>query len=305
MTDESQQAAPYPANNTEEIQAVVTFLKLLDLKHVKPHLNWLDRVPNTDGQVELVGDDQKPLGKIEVQVKKLPRDAISFQCPVALIHYSEQSLLPLLLVCVDVDNNKAYFRHLQRALMPDLRPGQDTFVVHFDPKIHSISFETQYVRQWAEILEERRRRISEYPRLSEIAARVDLSHISRVDRVYFQEYIENANRFLDMDFPAVKDQFFRGVWKLGVAVSSADPAHVYFEQYRILPGDTDIRVSAIAAPRPIQRHWVSRSFLRGPVQQAQDFVLRYVSDMIRAKSFPLVGKRLAKEYLFWFVDNFG
>jgi hypothetical protein len=303
--DTSQQAASYPANNTEELQAVITFLSLLDVARVKPQPNWLDKIPNTDGSVELVGEDQRSLGRLEIQVKKLPDGATSFQCPVALIDYSERSLLPLLLVCADVANKRAYFRHLHRAMMPELPPGQASFVIHFDPKVHSISTETQYVRQWTEILEERRQRISEHPRLAQIAARIDLNHVPHKDRVYFQEYIENINRLLELDFPAVKDQFFTEAWKLGVAVAAADATRVFFQLYTILPGDPDIRVSGISAPKALQHTWIGRGSLKEPLPQAEDFVLDKVAEMLKGKSFPLLGPRLAIEYLFWFVDEFG
>jgi hypothetical protein len=46
--------APYPANNTEELQAVITFLGLLDLKCIKPSPNWFDKIPNTDGHLSYV-----------------------------------------------------------------------------------------------------------------------------------------------------------------------------------------------------------------------------------------------------------
>ena len=326
MSDHPQLAAAYPANNTEELQAVVTFLGLLDLAHIKPDPKWLDKIPNTDGQVELVDDAQKPLGKLEIQIKKIPDGDTSFQCPVALIDYSDRSLLPLLLVCVDVGNKVAYFRHLHRGMMPDLPPAQASFVIHFGPTVHAISPKNQYLRQWVEIIEERKKRISDYPRLSQIAARLDLAHISKEDRIYFQQYTENLNRFLELDFPAVKERLFDGVWKLGAAVFSADPRQLCFQLYTIFPGDPDIRVSGIAQPPPnlsppsgavaawwqgapggtiVQHNWISRSTLKSPLPQAQEFVLKHVEEMVRARSFPLCGKLLATEYLFWFVDNYG
>jgi len=143
-------------------------------------------------------------------------------------------------------------------MMPEIPPTQASFVLHFDPAIHTVSAQNQYLRQWIEIIEERKNRILDYPRLSQISARLDLDHISKQDRIYFQEYTEHLNRLLELDFPAVKERFFNGIWKLGAAVFSADPRQVRFDLYTISPGDPDIRVSGIADRRRISRRGPAR-----------------------------------------------
>jgi len=319
-------AAPYPSRNTEELEAISTLEKLLNQKYAKPDIKRLDTRPNTDGTIELVDEEQRPIGKIEVQVRKIPDGQTSYQCPLGLVAYSENISLPFVLICVDVENNQAYFCHLHRGMVPPLKPDQQTFAVRFDPKIHSISNETQYLRQWTEITREYIKRVSDFPKLRQIEGRLNLSHISKEDRIYFQEFIERANQFLELDFPIVKDQFFKGVWKLGVAVSSADSAQVCFQIFSIFPGDPDIRVSGISehpkkpaivpdgavsvwlqgtsGNNTIQYNWISRSILKSPSAQAEEFVLKYLTKALRAKSLPLFGERLAIEYLFWFVDNY-
>ena len=104
--------APYPPNSTEELEAITTFEGLLDKRFVMPHLNKFDKVPNTDGHIEIVDEERRPLGKLEVQVRKIPDGETSYSCPVQLVAYSQTISLPFLLVCVDVGSRKAYFRHL-------------------------------------------------------------------------------------------------------------------------------------------------------------------------------------------------
>jgi hypothetical protein len=214
--------------------------------------------------------------------------------------------------------------------MPELKPDQATFTVKFDPKVQAISNEAQYLNQWFEIVREYNMRVADYPRLREIEALHNLSHISRQDRVFFQEFIDYVNRLLDSDFPIVKDRFFKGTWKLGVGVSSADPIQVGFQLYAIAPGEPAILVSGIATPptKPlfvpeaptiqswwadggwpnqstVQYNWRARSALKTAKEEAEGFVLAYVAKMLRARSLHLSGKRLCSEYLFWFVDRFG
>jgi hypothetical protein len=309
--------APYPANNTEELQAVVTFLGLLDLKYVKPEANWLDKIPNTDGQIEIVDENQQPLGKLEIQIKKIPDGEMSFQCPLELIAYSQRISLPFLLVCVDVGNKKAYFRHLQNSIVPELKPNQQSFSIKFDTKVHLVSIETHYLRQWIEIVQEYNKRVSDYPRLQQIVSDLNLSHISKQDNIYFQEFIDQLNRLLESDFPIVREQFFKDVWKLGVGVSSADQNTVIFQIYKIYPGDPAILVSGMPNPfsgnasaagqnkKVYQYNSRARSALKSAKQEAGSFVFDRLKEIIRGKKLSVCGERLATEYLFWFVDHFG
>jgi hypothetical protein len=307
--------AAYPSKNTEELEALQTFERLLVVRFEKSDLKKLDTRPNTDGTIEIVDEEQLPLGKIEVQVRKIPDGETSYQCPIKLIAYSERISLPFILVCVDVGNNKAYFRHLHRSMMPELKPNQQSFVVKFDPKVHSISSETQYRLQWLEIIQEYNTRISDYARLRQIENQLNPLHISKEDRIYFQEYIDHLNHLLDFDFPVVKEQFFKDIWKLGVGVSSADQNDVIFQIYKIHPGDPFILVSgmpnhftnsAAAQNRNIyQYNSRARSVLKSSKQEAESFVFDRLKEIIRAKKLSVCGKRLATEYLFWFVDHLG
>jgi hypothetical protein len=336
MRERSMKPAPYPPNSTEELEAITTFEGLLDKRFVMPHLNKFDKVPNTDGHIEIVDEERRPLGKLEVQVRKIPDGETSYSCPVQLVAYSQTISLPFLLVCVDVGSRKAYFRHLDRS-MPELKPDQQTFTVRFDPKVQAVSRETGYLRQWLEIIADYNKRVADCPKLREIVSQLDLSHISRCDRIYFHQLIDRVNRLLDLEFPIVKERFFSGVWKLGVQVSSADATQVGFHLYAVGTDDPAILVSGAPpaealqssatseAPgdsagqtpvaftlqgawpkqKEVQFNWRNRSFLKSPEEEGDRFVFNYLKTMLHTKSLPLYGSRLAVEYLFWFVDRFG
>jgi hypothetical protein len=78
--------AVYPANNTEEMQAVVTFISLIDLKRVKPDTKFLDKVPNLDGSLELVDEHQrKPRYNFPI-VKKLLLAPLALSLPLSCSH---------------------------------------------------------------------------------------------------------------------------------------------------------------------------------------------------------------------------
>src|SRR5208283_2699127 len=123
---------------------------------------------------------------------------------------------------------------------------------------------------------------------------------------------DHLNRLLESDFPIVKKQCFKDVWKLGVGVSSADQNNVIFQIYKIYPGDPAILVSGMPNPftssaaaqnrKIYQYNSTARSVLKSAKQEAESFVFDRLKEIIRAKKLSVCGKRLATEYLFWFVD---
>jgi hypothetical protein len=318
--------SPYSGHTVEELEAINIFEGYLIPKSVIPHISRLDKVPNTDGHVEILDDQKRPVAKLEIQVKKIPDGDTSFSCPIELVAYSERISLPFLLICVDTRNRRAYFKHLH-ARMPEIKVGQKTFTVHFDPKVNAVAPDSQFVNQWLELSKEYTNRIADYPRLNEIVNQLDPSHVSKQDKIYFQEFIEHINRFLDYELCVVKDRYFRGIWKLGAAVYSADATEVCFQLYSIAPGDPDIRVTGISSQpskpsqvppdavsawlqgRPgstaIQYNWINRSHLKPARKQAEEFIMKHVEKMLRQKTFSIHGRNLATEYLFWFVDEYG
>jgi len=155
--------ARYPPNTSAELEAIATLKNLLDSKHVIPHFRELDKIPNSDGCVELVDDERIPLGKLEVQIRKIPDGAVAYNCPIELVAYSETLSLPFLLICVDVTRKVAYFRHLHRA-MPELSSAQKTFTVRFANHIDAITPASNYVAQWFKLIDEYNHRVHDYER---------------------------------------------------------------------------------------------------------------------------------------------
>lgn len=145
------QPAQYPNNDSEESKSIKVLLNLLDEEWVKDHFEKRDKKPNTDGTIELVDLKSVPTGKLDVQIKTLRSGAKSFQCSTKLFAYSRVTTAPLLLICVDGDNNVAYWKHIH----PDMKEakgkqGQKSFVVTFDG---SIDASKVYIIAWKAICE--------------------------------------------------------------------------------------------------------------------------------------------------------
>ena len=70
------------------MKAVICFLALLEVDRVKPDARFLDKTPNLDGSVELVDEQQRTVGELKVQIKKIPDGSLQFDCPIELVAYS-------------------------------------------------------------------------------------------------------------------------------------------------------------------------------------------------------------------------
>ena len=110
--------AAYSKTDTPEAEAVATFEFLADKKHLKLDLRKRDKVPNIDGYIEIVDDLGCPVGKLEVQIKKLPENERKMQCPLSLFSYSERTGNPVLFVAVDTGQKRAYWHHIHTKFLP-------------------------------------------------------------------------------------------------------------------------------------------------------------------------------------------
>lgn len=229
--------APYPAKNTEEIKAVIGFLALLDVERVKPDAKFLDKVPNLDGSVELVDQQQRTVGELKVQIKKIPDGSLQFDCPIELVAYSTRVSSPFLLVCVDVGNRKAYWCHIS-SVMAGIKPEQKTFTVRFQPVVDEIGNGFPYFERWCDLCSDYLKRVSEFPKLErKVDEEIGLNKLAQEDRRLFQQFIEEVNVLLDVDLPIIKHECFADTWKLGVSIHRVDAEAVAYSIYTIPNGE--------------------------------------------------------------------
>lgn len=318
--------APYSNTDSAEFDAITVFRSLTESKSVKLDIKERDKIPNTDGTAELVDDDGFPLGKVEVQVRKIPTGQTWYDCPTQLFAYSKVATLPVLLVCVDVEAKRAFWRVVSTSL-PEFKPEQQSSRLKFDVLVDAIGPSAPYLTRWQQVVADYQARIAEYPKLKKrFDEEVGLASIPKTDIIYFQTFIETINQLLDVDFEAVKEQFFADVWKLGVGIHGAKPERLYFQIYSIPKGENAPLVSSFvdkplegflfpAVPNvvsawssgrgsTVQSSWVDRAFLKDAETEGRKFVVNYLKKMVEQRLFQVAGRLLSKEYLFWFLDRY-
>ncbi len=318
--------APYSKTDSAEFDAITVLRTLVSSKTVKLDVKERDKIPNVDGTAELVDEGGYPLGKVEVQVRKIPTGQLWYDCETELFAYSKIATLPVLLVCVDVEAKRAFWRQVSVTL-PNFKPDQKSSRLKFDPIVDSIGSATPYLTRWQEVVADYQARISEYPTLKKrLDEEVGLASIEKPDVLLFQTFIEKINHLLDADFGTVKEQFFADVWKLGVGIHATTPERVHFQIYAIQKGANAPLVSSFVGKplegffRPavpnvvaawisgsgstIQMSWTNRTHFKDPELEARNFVLSYVKKMLEQKRFQIAGNLLSTEYLFWFLDRY-
>lgn len=324
--------ARYPAKNTEEVDAVNVLSSLLDSKRVKSDIKVLDKVPNKDGSVELVDENERPIGELVVQVKKIPDGALKFDCPIELVAYSTRVSSPFLLICVDVGNKKAYWKHVT-PVMAGVKPEQKTFTVKFQPVVDEIGTPFPYFERWLEICRDYQHRVSEFPSLEKkLVEEFGLDGLEIKERELFQQFIEEVNVLLDVDFPVVKHEFFAGTWKVGVNAHRADSEVIAFSIYNIpvgknaplvihtpapsgppilqtedgqrLTGITSFQIAGLGGPNEVSTQWHRRDSFEGPEREARKFVLKYVKKLLESKRMHVHGRHQSCELLSWFAREY-
>lgn len=322
--------ASYPPKNTEEMEAVVAFLGLLDLKRVKPDTKFLDKVPNVDGSVELVDEQQKPIGELKVQIKKIPSGSLQFDCPIELVGYSTRVCSPFILVCVDVECRKAYWCHLS-PVMAGLKSEQKTFTVKFQPLVDEVGPGFPYFDRWKMLCSEYLGRVSKYPKLKQLVDEgIGLSKLASDDRKTFQQFIDEVNVLLDVDLPIVKHEYFADAWKLGVSIHQADTDVVCFSIYTVLNGENAPLLTHVprvfGAPNiviggkvisgvvalqlegmlgaDISMQWLTRTQFGDPKKAARAFVFQYLSRLFSEKRLHVHGVHQSMELLMCFTLDY-
>lgn len=322
--------ARYPANNSEELEAVHTLNSLFDAKLVKPDIKTQDKVPNIDGTLEIVDPDQRPIGHFVVQVKKISDGAMRYDCPTSLVEYSKRNSSPFLLICVDTKNKRAFWSHIS-AWMPEYKPNQKYFSINFRKVIDEIGPDFPYIDLWVGISSDYLRRITNFP---ELEKKVDdtfgLQKLPTQECEFFQIFIDEVNIQLDAFFPIVKHEFFADTWKLGVSIHESSENAVAYSIFNIPKGknsplvihdpkasnkpvitlDNGEAIEGITSfhletgqSNEVSIEWAMKEHLDGPKSLATNFVKRYLERLFREHRFHIYGANLSQELLIRFTTD--
>ncbi len=157
----SPKSKPYSPTDSDEVQARITFLGVLDTKHVRPHIRDGDKHPGDDGYLDITDGSGVILGRIFAQVKKIPSGATKFVCDDSYIAFSK-TVSPFILVCVDIELKNVFWKHITPDLPVKNNKKSVTLKFTQDDVIKNGS---THLEKWKNIIRDHQERVNNYPAL--------------------------------------------------------------------------------------------------------------------------------------------
>jgi hypothetical protein len=303
--------AAYPKTDFAENEAILVFKSLVDQRYIKDGIQQRDKLPNTDGWLEIVNEDSVPIGKLEIQIRKIKARQKKYDCPIELIGYSRVSTLPFLLICVDTVEKRVFWKLLTPA-MPEYKHDQKSFVIHFSENSDTVDQNGIYLQKWQEISREYQKRINELPFIVE--NNLTLAKIKREDLVWLQKFIGTINGLLSGEFSVVKQILYPGIAEFGVGVFYSGDEGMHFQVYKIpfgqqIPHIIQLEVGSFLSDKTnpnnaVAEYMPRRENLALAEEMGRKFVLNKLSDIVKQKALPVRGLILSEDILFGFIDRY-
>lgn len=321
---------PTPYSNTDhaESRAINIFEGLVSDEHVKSHLDKRDKVPNHDGYVELVDDENVPIGRMDIQIKKLPNDFDpsnpKIKIPLSLYAYSKRTSNPTFYLGVDVTRKEAYWIHIHN----DLKNSSDVELTKIDDDQVATTIQLEldnfndglidgqdknFLSRWREITEDYLKRVHKFEKLREkyekLEEHADPSLRTQDDDfVYIHLFLDEVNNLLD-SFDVVKHRFYSPqTWKLGFMCTEFLDSITTYALYPINYDINDIQIKKVDDFSGLEKLGFDVAYGNpvkyDPKGHASKFIQERVDRIIRNRHLFIRNKFLANEFSYAFVNNF-
>lgn len=310
-------AAPYSSTDETETLAVDIFEYLVDHKKAKLDTRKRDKFPNIDGYIELIDEFLCPIGKLEVQIRKLPDGVTKIQCPLSLFAYSEKTPLPVLFVGVDTKQKKAYWFHVNVEELPQQleRYRQETIVIQFPPDNVIDGNDTKYLVEWKNIAESNLRKLREFEKYRKLMEGSNPAiGIEKKEFRDMQLFLDEFNELLDGKFSVVKKTFYPTSWKIGLAYYTYEDNKLEYALYPVQFGKNDVLIKEIDAKLHEQLknegvgwtgYYKENPIRLKPKEHAINVIEENLSRIIEKRLLSHRGSSfLAQEFIFAFIDKF-
>jgi hypothetical protein len=320
--------APYPKTNTPEINAVRKFVEILDVDRIKPDVKFLDKIPNTDGTLELVNTSQIPIGKLDVQIKNLNKKnekKPKYQCEKSFLAFCEQSILPVLLIVVDTKNSIAYWHHIDKTTLKGLakKLKKDSVNLNFNKDNIIQKDNANYIDKWSEIIEIYQKKLYDYDFLeiqneklksefSELQKATNIS-VGKTNPIFreIHLFLDLYNGLLDGDFQTVKNILYPNYWKIGVGILSYQDNSAQFTLYPVSYDLNDVLIKQYNSQDELylQRVLNYIGFYREnpiksrPKQYAYELIEGNITEILEKHPLLVKDRFIANEYILAFINK--
>lgn len=314
--DDKVSPASYPDSDTDE-QATIEILERIFSEKIKSHIDSRDKVPNHDGYVELVDSDSSPIGRVVVQIKKLPDnkcDPPRKQIKTKHLAYCRTVTDPFVLIGVDIENEVGYWKHITPEWFEeeDL-DKQKSKTVQFDEE-NKIVQGGSFREDWIEVIEDTKKRIEHYEQYEELRKRANPIIGKSEDRFEnIHLFLDKFHKLLEGDFCTIKENQYPNVWKFGFGSLDYGEDSLHYTLYPIKKDENDAQIRDVD-PDWQEIHRLGASKQRGvsgnPIEREPE---RFAYNAIEKEVRNQINDRklnystctfLAEEYVYPFVHKY-
>lgn len=254
----------YTGSDSAEINAVNMLRCLINPNKAKLDIKERDKFPNIDGYIELVDRSGTPEGKLEVQIKKLPKNFDpsnpKIKIETSLYAYSKRGTSnPVLHIGVDLNGNKAYWIYIH----DKLTNTRNIPLVNYKGKTTTIPLNLSnidngiikygkfsYVKYWKSFSQKHINSKNDYDKLKSKFRNLELNSESTLGEysdefVYLHTFLDELNDKLGY-FDIIKKRFyFNDTWKLGLVYRLLPNNGLSYDLFPIPFNKNDIQIKKV------------------------------------------------------------
>ena len=325
--------APYPKTSTSEIESRDIFHRLLNRQFVKGDINVMDKTPNWDGILELLDEQNSGVGKIEVQLKTLRSEFVNDpkqQCGEAFFSYCLTAALPVLLVVVDKENEKAYWRQIDAVTLQEVKQNikGESYLLSVPIENCLDGTDQRYLSEWRKRAKEASNKVwnfdSETKKKQELEEKLSVLHSNLQNPVNLpphalreiHEFLDEYNYILDKEFGSVKQIIYPDYWKIGMGVIQYGFGNISFILFPVEYDKSQLLIKEVEEGYDYMTEmrdgnvllWTGKEDNEDITVNRVAYSYKLVEDQVMriagAYNFPLRDIVLANEYLISFIDKY-
>jgi hypothetical protein len=322
-------SAPYSPGSAPERKAIKLLAAMFNTLLIKDELNVDDKIPNIDGYITLTNEQGHILGKLEAQVKTLPREYAQhpkYQCEGAFLKYCADSQLPVVLIVVDVEAKVAYWQHMDYRTLEHMSINYkgSSRVLHLKPEYRIEENNNSYWFQWVTICEEDKKvkeagKLFQHIKTEEEDVQNFLKRVTNAQlgkqKPEFAEihrFLDKFNMLLEQEFLSIKQSYYYGDWKQGLAYDLYTDSSVRLYKFGISYASNETLIKSIPTQMGIEELSKMKYFAssyenpvrRRPESFSYELIQKDVARMLEQKSFVSQNDYVAIEQIFHFIDRF-
>lgn len=283
--------------------------------------------PYVDGEI-ILKRDNKPIGKLEVQIKTLPDEhSYKYLCETSFIYYCENAQNPVLFLGVDLRTEKIYWVYFDSAYIESLNYKEKT---HEIIKLKSEQFldrdNTDYFEEWEKIVQAHILKIKDYDKIKDNWNKLKQLNESLMENfnqainkkneifIKIHRFLDRLNSYLDNEFEIVKKVYYPDCWKLGLAYSEYNSQFIRYFLYPISADNNDVQIKEVdeklekkfqQQKLPYVGHFKPNPIDSRPEIYAKEIIRKKLDNIIKNKFINHTGNDfLALEYIIAFIDKF-